>query len=151
MSAQPLSRQYDIVSQDYDRAGEASASIKQALRQLGIEANILRRVSVAAYEAEMNLVIHSLGGTLSLLVHRDAIILTAQDLGPGIPDIETAMRAGFSTADDKARGMGFGAGMGLPNARRMSDDFYIHSVMGAGTTVKSIVNLRKKEEPHASA
>ena len=107
MSAQPLSRQYDIVSQDYDRAGEASASIKQALRQLGIGADILRRVSVAAYEAEMNLVIHSLGGTLSLLVDRDAIILTAQDLGPGIPDIETAMRAGFSTADDRARGMGF--------------------------------------------
>ena len=141
MSAQPLSRQYDIASQDYDRAGEASASIKQALRQLGIGADILRRVSVAAYEAEMNLVIHSLGGTLSLLVDRDAIILTAQDLGPGIPDIETAMRAGFSTADDKARGMGFGAGMGLPNIRRNADGFSIQSTPGVGTRIEARFTL----------
>lgn len=141
MSAQPLSRQYDIVSQDYDRAGEASASIKQALRQLGIGADILRRVSVAAYEAEMNLVIHSLGGTLSLLVDRDAIILTAQDLGPGIPDIETAMRAGFSTADDKARGMSFGAGMGLPNIRRNADAFSIRSTPGVGTRIEARFTL----------
>ena len=103
--------------------------------------DILRRVSVAAYEAEMNLVIHSLGGTLSLMVDRDAIILTAQDLGPGIPDIETAMRAGFSTADDKARGMGFGAGMGLPNIRRNADAFSIRSTPGIGTRIEARFTL----------
>lgn len=137
MSAQALSRQYNIASQDYDRAGEASACIKKTLRQLGIGADILRRVSVAAYEAEMNLVIHSLGGTLSLLVDRDAIILTAQDEGPGIADIEAAMRVGFSTADDRARGMGFGAGMGLPNIRRNADGFSIQSTPGLGTKIEA--------------
>ena len=89
----------------------------------------------------MNLVIHSLGGTLSLLVDRDAIILTAQDLGPGIPDIETAMRAGFSTADDRARGMGFGAGMGLPNIRRNADGFSIQSTPGVGTRIEARFTL----------
>lgn len=141
MSGHALVRQFDIQSQDYDRAGEASAAIKQALRQLGVGADILRRVSVAAYEAEINLVIHSLGGTLNLSVDRDAIILTAQDRGPGISDLDSAMRAGFSTADDRARGMGFGAGMGLPNIRRNADDFHIESTLGVGTSIEAKFTL----------
>ncbi len=137
MSGHALSREYDIPSQDYDRAGEASASIKRSLRKLGIDADILRRVSVAAYEAEMNLVIHSIGGTLSLTVDRDSILLIASDRGPGIVDIDSAMRAGFSTADDRARGMGFGAGMGLPNIRRNADTFHIQSKLGEGTRIEA--------------
>ena len=141
MSGHSLLRQYDIISLDYDRAGEASAGIKRALRSLGVGPDVLRRVSVAAYEAEMNLVIHSLGGTLSLAVDKDAITLTAEDRGPGIRNIEKAMRAGFSTADDRARDMGFGAGMGLPNIRRNADDFQIDSTPGTGTRIEARFTL----------
>lgn len=137
MSDEMLTRCFDIQREDYDRAGEASAAIKQALRQLGIGADILRRVSVAAYEAEMNLVIHSLGGTLSLSVDTGTIVITAQDEGPGIRDIDSAMRAGFSTADERARGMGFGAGMGLPNIRRNADTFEIESNPTTGTCIEA--------------
>lgn len=141
MSAQAFTRSFDIESGDYERAGEASASIKQTLRQLGIGADILRRVSVAAYEAEMNLVIHSLGGRLSLAVDKEGIVLTAEDRGPGIRDIEVAMRAGFSTADDRARDMGFGAGMGLPNIRRNADVFLISSTPGVSTRIEARFRL----------
>lgn len=141
MSAQAFTRSFDIESGDYERAGEASASIKQTLRQLGIGADILRRVSVAAYEAEMNLVIHSLGGRLSLAVDKEGIVLTAEDRGPGIRDIEVAMRAGFSTADDRARDMGFGAGMGLPNIRRNADVFLINSTPGVSTRIEARFRL----------
>lgn len=141
MSAQAFTRSFDIESGDYERAGEASASIKQTLRQLGIGADILRRVSVAAYEAEMNLVIHSLGGRLSLAVDKEGIVLTAEDRGPGIRDIEAAMRAGFSTADDRARDMGFGAGMGLPNIRRNADVFLISSTPGVSTRIEARFKL----------
>ena len=137
MSGQALLRQFDITSLDYDRAGEASARIKRALRRLGIGPDVLRRVSVAAYEAEMNLVIHSLGGKLSLAVDKKSVTLTAEDRGPGIRNIEKAMRVGYSTADDRARDMGFGAGMGLPNIRRNADEFHIDSVPGLGTRIEA--------------
>ena len=141
MSAPAFTRSFDIESGDYERAGEASASIKQPLRQLGIGADILRRVSVAAYEAEMNLVIHSLGGRLSLAVDKEGIVLTAEDRGPGIRDIEAARRAGFSPADDRARDMGFGAGMGLPNIRRNADVFLISSTPGVSTRIEARFRL----------
>ena len=136
-----LERVYQIEHSDYDRAGEASASIKRALRKLGVSADIMRRVAVAAYEAEMNIAIHSLGGEMHLLVDASHIILSTSDRGPGIKDIDNAMREGFSTADDKARSMGFGAGMGLPNIRRNADKFQIESEMGKGTKIEACFYL----------
>lgn len=141
MTGPMLERVYQIEHGDYDRAGEASASIKRALRKLGVAADIMRRVSVAAYEAEMNIAIHSLGGEMHLCVDASHIILSTSDRGPGIKDIDSAMREGFSTADHTARSMGFGAGMGLPNIRRNADKFQIESEMGKGTQIEACFYL----------
>ncbi|NLD52996.1 MAG: anti-sigma regulatory factor [Clostridiales bacterium] len=141
MSAPALQKTYQVQHRDFGTAGEASADIKRMLRQLGVQSDILRRVSVAAYEAELNLVIHSLGGQLSLEVDTHHIQLSTSDTGPGIADLEAAMRAGFSTADDEARGMGFGAGMGLPNMKRNADAFDIQSTLGQGTQIAMTFNL----------
>ena len=127
--------EYPIDSRDYTRAGEASADIKRKLKQLGVSSMVLRRVAVATYEVELNLVIHSMGGKLILDVDEKGVSLTSVDVGPGIPNIEMAMREGYSTADDEARAMGFGAGMGLPNMKRNADDFEIESEPGKGTRI----------------
>lgn len=132
---------YPIHRGDYTRAGEASADIKRQLRQLGVGSGTLRRVAVAAYEMEMNIVIHSLGGSITMEVGSEGIKLSSQDEGPGIPDVEKAMSEGFSTADEVARGFGFGAGMGLPNMRRNADKFEIESVMGQGTCIRMLFLL----------
>ena len=120
---------------DYTSAGHASASIKRQLKQIGVSGDVLRRVAVASYEVELNLVIHSLGGTLTLQVEPDKVTLISKDVGPGIPDIEKAMTEGFSTANEEARTLGFGAGMGLPNMKRNSTEFDIQSEVGVGTTI----------------
>ncbi|MBQ9265088.1 MAG: anti-sigma regulatory factor [Clostridia bacterium] len=127
--------EYPVASGDYTRAGEASADIKRRLKQLGVSSMVLRRVSVASYEVELNLVIHSLGGQLILDVDQDGVRLTSEDVGPGIPDISLAMREGWSTANEEARSLGFGAGMGLPNMKRNADDFEIESEIGKGTRI----------------
>ena len=126
---------YPVAAADYTSAGKASTDIKRRLKQLGVGGDVLRRVAVASYEVELNLVIHSLGGELCLIVYPDAAQLISSDRGPGIPDLEMAMREGYSTANDEARSMGFGAGMGLPNMKRNSDDFSIQSELGVGTTI----------------
>lgn len=143
MSASALDKHYPIQRGDYTRAGEASADIKRTLRQLGVSTDILRRVSVAAYEAEMNMVIHSLGGEMCLEVASDHIRLTTQDVGPGIADIDRAMSEGYSTANEEAQSMGFGAGMGLPNIKRNADAFDIQSALGQGTRIDATFFLRK--------
>ena len=130
-----LHEEYPVEAGDYDRAGEASADIKRKLKQLGVPAAVLRRVSVASYEVELNLVIHSDGGVLTLEVTPEAVRLISADRGPGIPNLELAMREGWSTASETARSMGFGAGMGLPNMKRNADDFNITSEVGKGTTI----------------
>ncbi len=130
-----LHEEYPVESGDYDRAGEASADIKRKLKQLGVPATVLRRVSVASYEVELNLVIHSDGGVLTLEVTPEAVRLISADRGPGIPDLDLAMREGWSTASETARSLGFGAGMGLPNMKRNADDFNITSKVGEGTTI----------------
>ncbi len=135
MSGALLRESYPVRKGDFATAGEASASIKRTLKQLAIDPNIVRRIAIAAYEVELNLVIHSLGGELTLSVAPDAVGLTAKDVGPGIPDIELAMREGYSTAPDSVRDLGFGAGMGLPNMRRNADDFSIESKVGEGTEI----------------
>jgi anti-sigma regulatory factor (Ser/Thr protein kinase) len=127
--------EYDIQKGAYNSAGEASADIKRKLQQLGISPVTLRRVAVSSYEMEMNIIIHSLGGTMGLCVDKDWITLSSKDQGPGIEDVELAMSEGYSTADDDARSMGFGAGMGLPNMKRNADDFRITSQLGEGTQI----------------
>ena len=141
MSATLLHAEYPVEAEDYTRAGEASADIKRKLKQLGVPASVLRRVSVASYEVELNLVIHSDGGMLTLEVTPEAVRLISADRGPGIPDLDLAMREGWSTASETARSLGFGAGMGLPNMKRNADDFSITSEVGRGTTIDMGFNL----------
>ena len=136
-----LHAEYPVKTGDYTRAGEASADIKRKLKQLGVGAQVMRRVAVASYEVELNLVIHSLGGELSLTVFPDSERLVSADVGPGIPDLEMAMREGYSTANEEARSLGFGAGMGLPNMKRNADDFEIESEVGKGTRISMRFSL----------
>lgn len=136
-----LHQEYEVAAGDYESAGEASADIKRRLRQLGVSSQVLRRVAVASYEVELNLVIHSLGGRLTLDVNADGVRLMSADAGPGIPNVELAMREGYSTASEEARSLGFGAGMGLPNMKRNADDFSIESTVGVGTTISMFFAL----------
>lgn len=132
---------YPVAADDYTCAGEASADIKRKLKQLGVDSKVLRRVSVASYEVELNLVIHSDGGELIMDVDEGGVTLISKDIGPGIPDIQMAMREGYSTADEEARSLGFGAGMGLPNMKRNADGFSIESEVGKGTRIEMRFNL----------
>jgi len=131
---------YDVLRDDFSRAGEASSKIKNMLRQLAIDANILRRIAIATYEAEINLVIHSYGGSIDVYIKSDCIEIYVEDSGPGIENVELAMTKGFSTATNIAREMGFGAGMGLPNMEKVSDEFIIESECDKGTNIKMVVN-----------
>lgn len=131
-----LEQVYPVEAGNYASAGQASTTIKRTLKQLGINAEVLRRLSVASYEVELNLVIHSMGGELLLQLEPDQITLISRDVGPGIPNIEKAMTEGYSTANEEARTLGFGAGMGLPNMRRNATTFDIESEVGKGTTIR---------------
>ena len=142
MSEVRIREVYPITAGAYETAGEASASIKRKLKQLGIDSGVLRRISVASYEVELNLVIHSMGGTLTLAVDPEQITLISKDVGPGIPDITRAMTEGYSTANEEARSLGFGAGMGLPNMKRNASSFDIQSQPGVGTSIVMGFKLR---------
>lgn len=133
---------YNVKALDYGTAGDASATIKRKLKQLGVDSTILRRIAVASYEVELNLIIHSLGGTLTLKMSPTEILLVSDDVGPGIPDINKALQEGFSTASEEARNLGFGAGMGLPNMKRNADEFHIESETGAGTHIQMRFRLQ---------
>ena len=126
---------FSVEQDDFVTAGEASAKIKRTLKKLGVDSVLLRRISVCAYEVELNLVIHSLGGTIDFQVTQDGVTLLVKDRGPGIPDLDLAMREGWSTAPESVRMMGFGAGMGLPNMKRNADEFDIKSEVGVGTEI----------------
>ena len=132
---------FDIDGDNFTSAGEASVKIKKMLRQMGFSAETIRRVSVAMYEGEINMVIHANGGVADVNVYCDKIEIILADRGPGIPDIERAMQAGFSTAPDDIRSLGFGAGMGLPNMKKYTDSIEIETEVGVGTTVKMVVNV----------
>ncbi|MBE5801211.1 MAG: anti-sigma regulatory factor [Clostridiales bacterium] len=134
---------YDVASGAFQTAGDASASIKRKLKQLGIDAVTLRRVAVASYEAELNLIIHSNGGNLIMEMSPEEVLLISKDVGPGIPDISKALEEGYSTASEEARDLGFGAGMGLPNMKRNADSFDIQSQVGEGTTIKMGFALKR--------
>lgn len=122
-------------------AGEASGAVKRTLKQLGIPAGVIRKVAVAMYEAEINMVIHANGGVIDVEVSPEKVIVVLKDKGPGIPDLELAKKEGWSTASEQARDLGFGAGMGIPNMMRNSDFFHIDTEIGVGTTVTLEVNL----------
>ena len=130
-----------VDGEDFTSAGQASVQVKKNLRQLGISPEVIRRVSIAMYEGEINMVIHAGGGEASVRVNEDRIKIILTDHGPGIKDIEQAMQEGFSTAPDKIRSLGFGAGMGLPNMKRYTDSMDIKSELGVGTTVTMEVNI----------
>ena len=131
---------YDVPGDDFTRAGEASGAVKGKLKQLGFRADVIRRVAIAMYEAEINMVIHAEGGEATVEISKDAIRITLADRGPGIKDIELAMQEGYSTAPEEVRNLGFGAGMGLPNIKKYSDDLKIESVVGVGTTLTILIN-----------
>ena len=131
-----LREEFPVVAMDFQTAGEASAQIKRLLKKLGVNSGVVRRLSIACYEAEINLVIHSMGGRLTLIVDAHEVTLISDDDGPGIPDIDLAMSEGYSTATDDVRMMGFGAGMGLPNMSRNADRFHIESKVGVGTHIE---------------
>ncbi len=132
---------YEVDGDDFTSAGEASVNVKRKLRQLGVDPAIIRRVSIAMYEGEVNMVIHANGGFVDVDVYNDRIEIILTDEGPGIEDIDLAMQEGFSTAPDYVRSLGFGAGMGLPNMKGYTDDMKIDTKIGVGTTIKMVVNL----------
>ena len=132
-------QKFDIRGRDFSNAGKASTHIKQVLKDLGIEPAIVRRVAICSYEAEMNVVMYAETAVISFSVTREKIDLRIKDRGPGIPDIDLAMKEGWSTATDEMREMGFGAGMGLPNMRRNADVFEISSVVGEGTDLRIVI------------
>lgn len=134
-NAVTLREVFPVQAGDFTSAGEVSGRIKRILKKLGVDSGVVRHVSVAAYEVELTLVIHSLGGEIDLTIDPESIYLKVSDVGPGIPDIELAMREGYSTASDDVRMMGFGAGMGLPNMQRNATEFDIKSQVGVGTEI----------------
>ena len=133
---------FDVDGEDFTSAGQASVQIKKNLRQLGISPDIIRRVSIAMYEGEINMVIHAGGGVAEVRVCEDYIEIILDDHGPGIENIEKAMMEGYSTASDNIRSLGFGAGMGLPNMKKHSDTMDIESTVGVGTKITMRVNMR---------
>ena len=136
-----ISFNFTVDGSDFSRAGEASANIKQKLKQMGVDFTIIRKIAIAMYEGEINLFIHAQGGKIKVVINATEVVITLTDQGPGIADIDQAMRAGYSTASDGARELGFGAGMGLPNIKNNSDEMNIESIPGVGTTVTIKVYL----------
>ena len=136
-----LSFRFEVDGDNFTSAGQASVQVKKDLRKLGVDPDTIRRVSIAMYEGEINMVIHAGGGSAVLTVTEEYIEIVLEDKGPGIEDIERAMQAGYSTASDSVRSLGFGAGMGLPNMKRYTDYMDIQSTVGVGTKVTMRVNL----------
>lgn len=132
---------FDVDGENFSSAGEASVVVKKKLRQLGFPPDIIRKVSIAMYEGEINMVIHANGGSADVEVTDEAIIITLTDTGPGIPDVSLAMQEGYSTARENIRALGFGAGMGLPNMKKYTDYMDIETTVGVGTKITMKVNL----------
>lgn len=132
---------FDVDGSDFSSAGAASVMVKKKLRQLGYSPEVIRRVSIAMYEGEINMVIHANGGTVDVEASDEEILMILKDNGPGIPDVDLAMQAGYSTAKDSIRNLGFGAGMGFPNMKKYTDYMRIDTVVGEGTTVTMKVKI----------
>lgn len=132
---------YTVSPDDFTRAGEASGDVKSKLKKMGVSPEVVRKVAIAMYEGEINMVIHANGGDIDVEISEDCITMILADKGPGIADIEQAMQAGWSTAPDNVRALGFGAGMGLPNMKKYTDDMKIDTVLGVGTTVTMRIDM----------
>lgn len=126
---------YEVPGDDFTRAGEASSNVKKMLKQLGVNPNTIRKVAISMYEGEINMVIHAGGGVIDVEISGSDITMRLRDTGPGIPDIALAMQEGWSTAPDQVRSLGFGAGMGLPNMKKYSDEMDVQSTVGIGTEI----------------
>ncbi len=137
---------YQLARYDFENGGTASSEIKKFLKSRGVPPKLVRRVAVASYELEINLVAHSIGGMLSFDINEERVKISSHDRGPGIADTAQAMTEGFSTANEWIRSQGFGAGMGLPNVKRVSDEFAIESAVGMGTMVQAVIYLKQEKE-----
>ncbi len=140
--AEVMKLHYEVDGEDFTRAGETSSKVKKRLNQLGFPPETVRKVAIAMYEGEINMVIHANGGTIDVDISPEKITILMKDTGPGIPDVSLAMKEGYSTADHSVRELGFGAGMGLPNMKKYSDDMQIDTVVGVGTAVKLVINAK---------
>ena len=134
--------QYEVDGNDFSRSGEASSKLKQKLKEMNLPPDIIRRCSIAIYEGEINMVIHANGGVIDVDISPERILMVLKDVGPGIPDIEQAMQEGFSTANEEVNMLGFGAGMGLPNMKRSSDEIHIDTELNVGTTVTMVIRFQ---------
>lgn len=139
--SEALTFHYDVDGENFTSAGQASVCVKNNLRQLGVDPETIRKVSIAMYEGEINMVIHARGGAADISVDDTGVTIVLADKGPGIADVEQAMQEGYSTAPDNVRSLGFGAGMGLPNMKRYTDEMNIDSTVGVGTTITMKVNF----------
>lgn len=140
MAADSITIHYDVPNDDFTRAGEASSDLKSKLKQMGVSPDVIRKVAIALYEAEINMIIHANGGYIDVEINNEGIIIDLYDVGPGIKDIHQALQAGWSTALEEIRGLGFGAGMGLPNMKKNTDDMIIDSIVGKGTHITLVIN-----------
>ena len=131
----PVILKYSVPGDDFTRAGEASSAVKKALKKLGVAPDVIRKVAIAMYEGEINMVIHADGGEITVEITPEYVNMVLADTGPGIADINLAMKEGYSTAPDNVRSLGFGAGMGLPNMKKYTDEMKVESQVGVGTTV----------------
>ena len=139
--SEPLRFRFEVAGENFTSAGQASVQVKKNLRQIGLPPEIIRRVSIAMYEGEINMVIHAGGGIAEVLVYEDKVEIILDDHGPGIANVDLAMKEGFSTAPDNIRSLGFGAGMGLPNMKRYTDNMSIETKLGKGTRITMQVNF----------
>lgn len=137
-----ITLKYTISPDDFTRAGEASSDVKGKLKQMGVSPDAVRKVAIAMYEGEINMVIHARGGEITVNITPEMIEMILADVGPGIPDVDLAMQAGYSTAPDEVRSLGFGAGMGLPNMKKYTDDLTIDTELGVGTTIHMVVKIQ---------
>lgn len=133
--------EYTVDADDFTRAGEASSDVKKKLKQMGVAPDVIRKVAIAMYEGEINMVIHAKGGAIKVYITPENIRMELRDVGPGIPDVEKAMQAGWSTAPEEVRNLGFGAGMGLPNMKKNTDIMEVETEIGKGTTITMAVNM----------
>lgn len=139
MAEQVIVREFELRGGDFAIAGEVASQLKLMLQQIGVPTEVVRRIAISCYEAEMNVIIHAYHGTLTATIYSDRTEIIVDDTGPGIADIALAMQAGYSTAPDYIRELGFGAGMGLPNIARCADEFTIESEVGVGTKISLVI------------
>jgi len=141
LTEKTLNLHYEVENGNFTAAGEASSNVKRLLKQMGVSPDAVRKVAVAMYEGEINMVIHANGGVIDVEITPEEVKMVLKDVGPGIPDVQKAMQEGYSTAPDSVRSLGFGAGMGLPNMKKYSDTMEIDTEPGVGTTVTMTVKI----------